>query len=614
MPTILLAQEDPEAAANLAALLREFFPTATFEPLSDFAALTTALTSNRHAALLLTDIFWADQNRAEEILLLAEADPEISVGLISRFDLSGTLPTAFPIPCLPAEEQLPLAMAELMENFSGRSFGPYHIISPAGPHPLGRLYWARHHQLERNVQVLVPPAGSPHFTKAIRNYARLNHASIYSLYESIPSDERIFVALEPVANPSLLHFQLAGEKPDLVSCARLASTLGSVLWEMESSSIPARLLSAYDYTLSTRGTPRLRNLAAYPGAPKATLFDNSSNLASILEPLLPKSPQTDSLLKLLRDPGTSAFDLMRRTRDFERQLAGVQAVHIRQEEIEATQKAIRARIRRKWVILIGSIAAVAFLALFVRVLYWAFVTDLPGKLGNQSIPVPKGKYLSGQESIHVRDFELDRHEVTIGQYEKFLNAMQSEKNWKTYLPFGTAASKTKPEDFQPNDWQEMITRARKVDKYNGQIRISRDTPVFGVDYPSACAYAKWLGRRLPSKGEWIRAASGKDNLPYPWGTSATAPNINLGIYLPAGTNPDTYVHVLPAESVPADTGPYQHRDLGGNLSEWIASPNPLEPLFIGGNYLDEASVSNSDAVRSASKPGGSIRIGFRTAK
>jgi formylglycine-generating enzyme required for sulfatase activity len=505
-------------------------------------------------------------------------------------------------------------MAELMENFSGRSFGPYHIISPAGPHPLGRLYWARHHQLERNVQVLVPPAGSPHFTKAIRNYARLNHASIYSLYESIPCDERIFVALEPVANSSLLHFILAGEKPDLVSCARLASTLGSVLWEMESSSIPARLLSAYDYTLSTRGTPRLRNPAAYPGAPEATLHENSSHLASIFEPLLSESPQTEPLLKLLRDPGTSAFDLMRRTREFERQLAGVQAVHIRQEELEATQKAIRARIRRKWTIIIGSIAAVAFLALFIRVLYWAFVTDLPGKLGNESIPVPKGKYLSGQESIHVREFELDRHEVTIGQYEKFLNAMQSEKNWKTYLPFGTAASKTKPEDFQPNDWQEMITRARKVDKYNGQIRISRDTPVFGVDYPSAFAYAKWRGRRLPSKSEWIHAASGKDNLPYPWGTSATAPNINLGIHLPAGTNLGSYVHVLPAESVPDDTGPYQHRDLGGNLSEWIASPNPLEPLFIGGNYLDEASVSNSDAVRSASKPGGSTRIGFRTAK
>ena len=614
MPTILLAQEDPEAAANLAALLREFFPTATLEPLSDFAALTTALTSNRHAALLLTDIFWADQNRAEEILLLAEADPELSVGLLSRFDLRGVLPSAFPLPCLPAEDQLPLAMAELMENFSGRSFGPYHIISPAGPHPLGRLYWARHHQLERNVQILVPPAGSPHFSKAIRNYARLNHASIYSLYESIPSDERIFVALEPVANSSLLHFQLAGEKPDLPSCARLASTLGSVLWEMESSSIPARLLSAYDYTLSTRGTPRLRNPAAYPGAPEATLHENSGHLASILVPLVSESPQTDPLLKILRDPGTSAFDFMRRTRDFERQLAGVQAVHVRQEEIEATQKAIRARTRRKQTIAVGSLGAVAFIALFVSVFYWVFVTDIPGKLGNESIAVPKGKYLSGQESLHVPAFDLDRHEVTIGQYEKFLTAMYSTNNWTSYLPFGTAESKKKPEDFQPNDWPEILLRARKGDKYNGGVRITRDTPVFGVDYPSAYAYAKWLKRRLPSKDEWIRAASGKDNLPYPWGTNPTSPNINLGIHLPAGTKPETYVHVLPAESVPDDIGPYEHRDLGGNLSEWLDSPNPLELRFIGGNFLDEAPVSNRDAVRTAPKPGGSTRIGFRTAK
>jgi formylglycine-generating enzyme required for sulfatase activity len=192
--------------------------------------------------------------------------------------------------------------------------------------------------------------------------------------------------------------------------------------------------------------------------------------------------------------------------------------------------------------------------------------------------------------------------------------MYSTNNWTSYLPFGTAESKKKPEDFQPNDWPEILLRARKGDKYNGGVRITRDTPVFGVDYPSAYAYAKWLKRRLPSKDEWIRAASGKDNLPYPWGTNPASPNINLGIHLPAGTKPETYVHVLPAESVPDDIGPYQHRDLGGNLSEWLDSPNPLELRFIGGNFLDEAPVSNRDAVRTAPKPGGSTRIGFRTAK
>ncbi|MCX6935251.1 MAG: hypothetical protein NTZ01_03520, partial [Verrucomicrobia bacterium] len=340
MPTILLAQEDSEASANFAALLRDFFPTADIECLTDFSALSDAFNPSKHASLLLTDVFWADEDRSGEILLLAEKNPELSVGLLSRFDLSGSLPSGFPIPWLRSDEQLPLSMAELMEDFSGRTFGAYHLISPAGPHPLGRLYWARHQQLERNVQVLVPPAGSPHFTKSIRNYARLNHASVYSLYESIPSEERVFVAIEPVTSPSLLHFRVAGEKPDLISCARLATVLGSVLWEMESSSIPARLLGPYDFTISPAGTPRLRNPVAFHGAPEVSHLENSIQLATLLEPLIPDSPQTTHLLQILRDPGPSALDLLRKTREFERQLADVQEIHVRQEEIDAIRKSI----------------------------------------------------------------------------------------------------------------------------------------------------------------------------------------------------------------------------------------------------------------------------------
>jgi formylglycine-generating enzyme required for sulfatase activity len=160
----------------------------------------------------------------------------------------------------------------------------------------------------------------------------------------------------------------------------------------------------------------------------------------------------------------------------------------------------------------------------------------------------------------------------------------------------------------------MLTKARKGDRYNGQIHLTRDTPVFGVDYSSAYAYAKWRKRRLPSKSEWIRAATGNDNRIYPWGNNPSAPNINLGINRAKNTDPNTYFHVLPSESVPADTGPFQHRDLGGNLSEWIASPDPSIPLYIGGNYLDEAPVDNQNPVRSAPHPTGYPSIGFRTAK
>ncbi len=613
MPTILLAQEDPDAAANLSALLQDFFPTAQLQLLTDFTSVAATLASGTRASLLLSDIFWSDVDQSGPLLLLAEAYPETPIGIVSRFDLSQTLPPAYPIPWLKADDHLPLAMAELMENFSGRSFGPYSVLSPAGPHPLGRLYWAKHQQLERKVQLLVPPTGSHTFSKEIRAYSRLNHASVYSLYESIPSEDRIFVALEPVIHPTLLHIQNQSSPLTLLSGARLATTLASVLSEMESSSIPSRLLGPYDYTLSPNGTPRLRNPVAYPGLPESSHFENSNQLASLLEPLLPPSPSTSTLLKILRNPGTSAFDLLIQTRNFERQLADVQVVHVRDEEIEAAKKMVQARILRRWTITIGSLAAVAFLTIASWIVYDRLFLDRPGTLDHEEIFVPAGRVSLPGSDVDVKEFYLDRHEVTIGQYEKFLEAVPKIENWKTLLPPTTVGTESTVGDLEPPDWKDILNRARKGDKYNGQIRITRDTPVFSVNYASAYAYAKWKKRRLPTTSEWLRAASGNDRRPYPWGTNSDALGINLGIGKKE-SELNTYDHMMTAESNPADIGPFKHFDLGGNLSEWVASPNPLTPVFIGGNFRDLFPVSNAKSTRGTDSTTGAPFIGFRTAR
>jgi hypothetical protein len=613
VPTILLAQEDPDAAAELNALLQDFFPTAQLQLLTDFTSVAATLASGTRASLLLSDIFWGDVDQSGPLLLLAEAYPETPIGIVSRFDLSQTLPPAYPIPWLKADDHLPLAMAELMENFSGRSFGPYSVLSPAGPHPLGRLYWAKHQQLERKVQLLVPPTGSRTFSKEIRAYARLNHASVYSLYESIPSEDRIFVALEPVIHPTLLHIQNQSTPLTLLSGARLANTLASVLSEMESSSIPSRLLGPYDYTLSPNGTPRLRNPVAYLGLPESSHFENSNQLASLLESLLPPSPATSTLLKILRNPGTSAFDLLIQTRNFERQLADVQEVHVRDEEIEAAKKMIKARILRRWTIVIGSLAAVVFLIIAYRTIYGRLFLDLPGTLDHEEILVPAGHVSVSGSDMDVQDFYLDRHEVTIGQYEKFLEALPKIEDWKTLLPPTTTGTQSKIEDFEPPGWKDILNRARRGDEYNGQIRITRDTPVFLVNYPSAYAYAKWKNRRLPSMSEWLRAASGNDRRTYPWGTNSDALGINLGIGIKE-SELNTYDHMMTAESNPADIGPFKHFDLGGNLSEWLDSPNPLTRVFIGGNFRDLFPVSNAKSTRVTDSTTGAPFIGFRTAR
>jgi len=617
VPTILLAQEDPSSLAEFSALILDFFPGTTIHPITDFETLQSTLENGLYASVLLTDLIWSGEDRSGSLLLLAEKYPSVPFGILSRYDLSQSLPPAYPIPLLQANDHLPLVLAELMEDFSGRHFGSYQILAPAGPHPLGRLYWARHHQLSRDVQVLVPPAGSTHFPKGIRNFARLNHSGVYSLYESIPIDQRTFVSIEPAVNPSLLHLESQGEKLSLLSCARLATTLGSVLSEMESSSVPARLLGAHDYTLSPKGTPRLHNPAAFPGTPEASFLDNSTQLASLLEPFLPDDPKSQELLKILREPGTSPFDLLKRTREFERQLADVQDVHVRQEEIEAARQAIRARILRRWAIALGSLAAVGFALLWVFVLHHRFFLDVPGTLHGEAVQVPAGSVLIDGKKVDVAAFSLDRHEVTIGEYEKFLADLPNQDLSKL-LPKNRPNDRKSVTQFIPMDWEDILKRARKKERYLGQI-ITRDTPIFNVDYLSAFAYAKWKDRRLPKKEEWLLAASGKKALPYPWGVEAQNPHINLACNAdPKNVTDPTYFHVLLAESNSHDIGPYGHFDMGGNLSEWINSlevnkSGDAPPPFIGGNYLDQAAVANSNAVRLLPSDKGDPRIGFRTA-
>ena len=203
MPTILLAQEDAEARESFSALILDFFPTTKIHSVETWDQLASSLTSP--ASILLAELFWQGEDRSAELLLLAERFPAISFAVFSRYDLTNSLPAGYPLPLLTPEEQLPLSFAEHMENLSGRAISTYLVSTPAGPHTLGRLYWAKHDQLDRSVQILVPPVGSPVFAKAVRALARVNHPSVYSLYESIPWESRILVVLEPALHPSLLH-------------------------------------------------------------------------------------------------------------------------------------------------------------------------------------------------------------------------------------------------------------------------------------------------------------------------------------------------------------------------------------------------------------------------
>jgi hypothetical protein len=99
----------------------------------------------------------------------------------------------------------------------------------------------------------------------------------------------------------------------------------------------------------------------------------------------------------------------------------------------------------------------------------------------------------------VPDFEMDKYEVTNGQYLAYLRTLpekliKTSKFLEDYWPIGWEG------------WEQPFPEG-----------IS-DLPVIGVPFYGASAYARSVGKRLPTLYEWLRAAFGPDGDPMklPW--------------------------------------------------------------------------------------------------
>jgi formylglycine-generating enzyme required for sulfatase activity len=139
-----------------------------------------------------------------------------------------------------------------------------------------------------------------------------------------------------------------------------------------------------------------------------------------------------------------------------------------------------------------------------------------------------------KHTVSVKAFSIDRYEVTVGPYRRFVEATGHEPPsiWKDYKPFGYPA----PED---------------------------DHPVIDVNYFDAEAYCEWVGKRLPTEAEWEKAARGTDGRIWPWGNQLDLNRLNTE---DSKRNWTTQVgHFAQGAS------PYGVYDMAGNAMEWTSS-------------------------------------------
>ena len=169
--------------------------------------------------------------------------------------------------------------------------------------------------------------------------------------------------------------------------------------------------------------------------------------------------------------------------------------------------------------------------------------EITGKDGAPMMLVPSGEFTMGSNASFAHEqplhritldaFYMDKYEVTVGQYAKFLEAMSLSA---------------------PPDWNVM----------NQPLHQNR--PVVNMSWSDANLYCRWAGKRLPTEAEWEKAARGTDGRIYPWGNDPLD-------QLRANYGKETWANhaaLAPVGSLELGRSLYGIYDLAGNAWEWVS--------------------------------------------
>jgi formylglycine-generating enzyme required for sulfatase activity len=270
--------------------------------------------------------------------------------------------------------------------------------------------------------------------------------------------------------------------------------------------------------------------------------------------------------------------------------------------------------------------------------------ELTNSLGMKLVWIPPGRFclgsadladdIQGDEKPHrvciTRPFYLAVHEVTVGQFRRFVEATG-------YSTDAERSERYKGLLAMPPD---LFNEKSRLAWYDPPFPQAETSPVVYVSWSDAQAFVAWLGSlegrdyRLPSEAEWEYACRAGSTTRFSTGddeeTLRRSANVrDGGAWRPRGLPRDGFRFASPVGSFPANS--FGLCDMHGNVWEWCADwyradyyheslpadpPGPAkgsERVLRGGSYF--LSPDSSRSANRASNPPDfySYEVGFRVA-
>lgn len=417
------------------------------------------------------------------------------------------------------------------------------------------------------------------FLADVRAKAAVDHPLISSVYEAVDTPEHCFAVHEMLHGAPLDQSLQSGSTLPPEQLAHMLHQVAVAQLHHQTAGHATSPLHLRNLHLDEHGVVRLDNLAvAGTRSPDESARD-IAYLGEALRPLVapgqPGSTRAITLLSWMRGEGLeTALDWQQVSElctQIEQQLSHASPTPTKQADARGKRSHRKSRLP---IALAAVLALIAILIVLMRM-----GPDKPGPTPRPAMPtsilVPPGIHPAPDGGEHeLNAFRICPHEVTIGDYAAFLDTLSTLTKSGLERTFDHAQQPAEKISHQPDDWASLLAAAKSTGVWN-QRQVTLDTPVVGVDWWDAAAYAEWKKARLPSQDEWFAA-------------------MRREVANPSAIQPAEW---LPVTAETADRTPGGMLFMAGSVCEWTsqAAINPSNPLgerqwvIIGGSFLKPGS-------------------------